>query len=329
MENTEPYKLYANVEEPHKAFKKLAEEQNGSWNGEELQVHNDLFDLNLISYHYMDGLYVEFSNMATREPTYLIHEPHGDKHFIIIRIGFTGSYGKNQNTRKFNHDGIFIYNSNQQLDIEYPVQSNNHWMIIRFPITDYQKIDRDPSFKLKKLFEDKSPWFQYYSLDPEIESYVKEVHTISENISRRRMVFFSRAIDILAALKDKMETDEIHVPKANIHPEDLKSMLLIKDQMLFDFTVLPNLDDISKEHGMSISKLNRLFKSVYKLPVLQFFNQHKLEEAHRHIKYSDKSLTEIAFDLGFSNLGHMSRSFKSYFGYSPSYLRSSLQQQSA
>ncbi|NME71108.1 AraC family transcriptional regulator [Flammeovirga aprica JL-4] len=37
--------------------------------------------------------------------------------------------------------------------------------------------------------------------------------------------------------------------------------------------------------------------------------------------YSDKSLTEIAFDLNFSHIAHMSKVFKKHYGHAPSELR--------
>ncbi|PWJ38564.1 helix-turn-helix domain-containing protein [Sediminitomix flava] len=327
MAEEQKYTITGSESNPHEAYERIAAEHNGKWDGEVLQVDIDWLKFEIISFCYFHEMYIASCQLKTDRVFVLNNEPGDDeKHYIVIRIGYTGSFSKKDASRRFNHDGVFIYNSNQVFSMEYPFQVHSEWVIIRFPYDVFKKMVGEEATKLKALFEDDAPWFQYYSLDPELERYVKEMVSFSHKKSRRRMAFLGRTMDILGALIEKMEEDILHIPHTNIHPEDLKTMVLLKDQILSDFSVLPNLQELSLELGMSVSKLNRLFKSVYKLPVIQFFNKHKIEEVHRHIRYTDKSMTEIAIDLGFSHVGHMSRTFKSHFGYAPSQLRSPLQQ---
>ncbi|KXX67618.1 AraC family transcriptional regulator [Flammeovirga sp. SJP92] len=319
------YTIISNEDAPHESYERIAEDFNGTWDGIELSVDSDDMKLKITSFEYMEGMYVAHLQLHSNTQLIYSNVPNKDRNFVILRIGYSGSYSKKDKFRRFNHDGIFLYNANQLFNIEYPFQISCQWITIRFPLEAFDFFDEGENSKLKELLSVKGDWFHYFTLTPKIEGYVNELVKASSNKTKRKFSYFSRALDILGALKEKMEKGEMTKSNIKIHPEDFSSMVLLKDKILSDFTEPPNLNDLSFELGMSISKLNRNFKAVYQLPILQYFNQHRTEETYRQVKYSDKSLTEIADDLGYSHVGHLSRTFKKHFGYAPSSIRGTLQ----
>lgn len=306
---------------PHKGYELLAKDLKGTWDGEQLSINNSWCDLEAHSFCFLDEMYVGVFNLNAKKPIVVINNPVEEEHYIVIRIGFTGSFHGKENSNKFNNLGVFIYNSSQIFEIEYPYETECQWISIRFSLSLFNKFtNASSSYKLKALFEDKTPWFNYYSLDAEIESLVKTIITNVDKDKRRHISFFTKALDIIGVLKEKMDNAESPFKK-NIHPEDLKIMMQIKDEYLSDFTEQPNLTDLSLQYGMSISKLNRVFKSIFNQPILQFYNQQKIEEVFRQVSQTQKSLTEISIDLNFSHVAHMSKVFKNNYGYAPSVLR--------
>ncbi|MBD0401928.1 AraC family transcriptional regulator [Flammeovirga sp. EKP202] len=302
-------------------YVQFAKDNGGTWNGEELVVNNSWCDLKLSSICFLNDMYVDIFKMHAKKPIVAKYIPSDDKHYIIVRIGFTGSFFSKNESKNFNNLGVFIYNSNQHFEIEFPYGETCEWVTIRFSLELFNSFNSaNPDFKLKTLFDDKSPWFQYFSLDVEIENYVKTIIANVDRDKRRHIAFFSKSADIMGVIVEKMEALSSKV-KTNIHPEDLKAMMQLKDTYLSDFSEQPNLTELSEEYGMSVSKLNRIFKSIFDQPILQFYNQQKVEEVFRQITYTDKTLTEISFDLNFSHIAHMSKVFKKYYGYAPSELR--------
>ncbi|OHX66845.1 helix-turn-helix domain-containing protein [Flammeovirga pacifica] len=318
------YQIISNEVAPHEGYAKIASDFEGTWDGVRLNIDNDYLKLFITSFEYMNGMQVAHLNMYSNTELTFKNALKENKKFIIIRIGYSGAYSDNKDYRRFNHDGIFIYNTNQPFNIEYPYQVNSQWITIRFSLEVLEFFDQGIESKFDKLLNNDEPFFHYYTLDPEIEGYINEMIKVEDNKITRKISFFARALDILASLKEKLEKDQLTSSNIKIHPDDFNSMVLLKDQILFDFTQPPNLNDLSRELGMSISKLNRNFKAVYQLPILQYFNQHRIEETYRMVKYSDKSLTEIADDLGYSHVGHLSRTFKKQFGFAPSSIRGTL-----
>ncbi|WP_044201113.1 AraC family transcriptional regulator [Flammeovirga sp. OC4] len=305
----------------HKGYEVIAKELGGSWDGEELLINTSWCDIKANSICFLEDMYVDIFSMYAKKPILVKYTPDDEKHYIIVRIGFTGSFFRKEETQKFNNLGVFIYNSSQDFEIEFPVDAQCQWITLRFSLDLFNSFNTpNPDYKLKTLFDDKSPWFQYFSLDVEIENYVRTIIANVDKEKRRHITFFSKAADIMGVIVEKMEKESSLV-KSNIHPDDLKAMIQLKDTYLSDFSEQPNLTELSEEYGMSVSKLNRIFKSIFDQPVLQFYNQQKVEEVYRQITFTEKSLTEIAFDLNFSHIAHMSKVFKKHYGHAPSELR--------
>lgn len=63
--------------------------------------------------------------------------------------------------------------------------------------------------------------------------------------------------------------------------------------------------------------LANLFKKLANKPPLQVIQSRLLLEAHRLLKYSDKSISDIGYELGFNDIQAFSRFFKNQEGVSP------------
>lgn len=69
------------------------------------------------------------------------------------------------------------------------------------------------------------------------------------------------------------------------------------------------------------SYLSGLFSSVEGVTLEQYLIQQKIERVKELLVYDELNLTEIAHELGYSSLAHMSAQFKKVTGLSPSHFR--------
>ncbi len=91
-------------------------------------------------------------------------------------------------------------------------------------------------------------------------------------------------------------------------------------------TVLQYLDDRSMEKKLKLSSfitkhihydysyLSDLFSSVEGITIEQFFILQRIEKVKELLVYEELSLTEIAYDMGFSSVAHLSAQFKKSTG---------------
>ena len=83
-----------------------------------------------------------------------------------------------------------------------------------------------------------------------------------------------------------------------------------------------NLSDyLSKKINKDYQQLSRLFSNVEGKSIERYYILQKIERAKELIVYGEQSLTEIAYELGYSSQQHFSRQFKKETGLSPSHFK--------
>jgi AraC-like DNA-binding protein len=84
-----------------------------------------------------------------------------------------------------------------------------------------------------------------------------------------------------------------------------------------------NLSDyLSSALNQDYSSVSRLFSEVEGTTIEQYYIQQKIEKVKELLVYDELSLSEIAFELGYSNVAHLSSQFKKVTGLTPSHFKS-------
>jgi AraC-like DNA-binding protein len=103
--------------------------------------------------------------------------------------------------------------------------------------------------------------------------------------------------------------------------EKIKKMLIQKVQSgdIEEHFSLINylLDKIHKDY----SSISRLFSETEGITIEQFFILQKIEKVKEWLIYNEFSLSQIAWDLGYSSSQHLSNQFKKVTGMTPSRFR--------
>lgn len=80
-------------------------------------------------------------------------------------------------------------------------------------------------------------------------------------------------------------------------------------------------DFLSNETGTSYDQLSHLFSSVEGITIEKFIILQKTEKVKELLIYDQLSLSEIAFQLGYSSVAHLSSQFKKVTGLTPTEFR--------
>ncbi|WP_051538143.1 AraC family transcriptional regulator [Butyrivibrio proteoclasticus] len=95
----------------------------------------------------------------------------------------------------------------------------------------------------------------------------------------------------------------------------------IADYVRRNITANIKISDIANEFGYSSKYLSNLFSRVRGITLKQFILEQKMETASFFLTDSDRSITDIALELGFSDVHNFSRTYKKITGFSPSTYR--------
>ena len=98
---------------------------------------------------------------------------------------------------------------------------------------------------------------------------------------------------------------------------DRERILFDRDYLIRHMENPPSLAELSRLAGINEFKLKNGFKEIFNQPVFAWLADYRLETARNELLKNDRTITEIAFELGFSSPQHFSTAFKKKYGVSP------------
>ncbi len=155
--------------------------------------------------------------------------------------------------------------------------------------------------RVKKV---KEPLLSFlYSIKP----YFQDLESINSGLVRLKM---------LELLYDLASTDN----------ELLLQLIQLKRQVVADIPQIIEdnymnplgLEDFAYLSGRSLSSFKRDFKSIYKVSPGAYIREKRLLKAKELIEATKLPVKEIGYETGFDSVSHFSRSYKQFFGISPS-----------
>jgi len=104
--------------------------------------------------------------------------------------------------------------------------------------------------------------------------------------------------------------------------EDSKKKLVeqIKNIVITKIHYSKNEDEIKfselleKETGKDYTTLSKVFSSIEQVTIEHFIIMQKIEKVKEYLRYSEMTLSEIAYSLGYKSVNHLSNQFKKYTG---------------
>jgi AraC-like DNA-binding protein len=109
--------------------------------------------------------------------------------------------------------------------------------------------------------------------------------------------------------------------KKSILIEKIKNVIV---EMIHYSDELPKVnfsDYISEKLNYDYTYLANIFSEVKGITIQQYIIIHKIEKVKELLLYDELNLTEIAYKLQYSSVGHLSNQFKKVTGLSPSYYK--------
>jgi AraC-like DNA-binding protein len=136
---------------------------------------------------------------------------------------------------------------------------------------------------------------------------------VQGDITKQQLETFSERL--------KMGGLELLDDKKSILVEQIKNVII---EMVHHSDELPNVNDsdyISEKLGYDYTYLSNTFSEVKGITIQQYIIQHKIERVKELLLYDELNLTEIAWQLHYSSVAHLSNQFKKVTGLTPTYFK--------
>ena len=177
--------------------------------------------------------------------------------------------------------------------------------------------------ELQELFEDSVAEKKFFYQG----NYSLKAADIVEEITKKDYHGFLRTLFLEGKLFEMLviQIDQYHDDQAGdklpqiMRRSDVvkveQAVNIIKDHVSSNLSV----EQLSKEVGTNVNKLQTGFKYMFGLTVNKYMQQVKLEKARELLESSDHNISEIVNMIGFSNRSYFAKIFKEKYGVSPRY----------
>ena len=95
----------------------------------------------------------------------------------------------------------------------------------------------------------------------------------------------------------------------------------IHDQLMAHPDQRATIEALARAHHMNASTLKSVFKAVYGEPIASHMKRHRMEEAARLLRETDRSVGDIAQQVGYENQSKFSKVFRDHFQVLPTAYR--------
>ena len=102
-----------------------------------------------------------------------------------------------------------------------------------------------------------------------------------------------------------------------------KRMSRIMDYVENHYTEKLLLSDISELEGLSVSYLSHFFRDMLGLSFQEYIALRRFERARKMVEQTNRSITEICMECGFSDYRYLNKVYKAQLGYTPMEYRNS------
>ena len=181
------------------------------------------------------------------------------------------------------------------LDIAIPIMHNQS--ILGYIMLGQLKVDDNFKSIKQKLSSD--------GLD------IDKLEVLYNNLPIKNEEFIKSIINLATILAKHLLLDNI------VKPKNLSTLDTIVEFINENIHSPLSVEYIAQQNFVSVSLIYKLFYKNFNTSVKDYINKRRCELALSLLMFSDKSLNDVAFEVGFSSLSYFSKVFKKLYGVSP------------
>lgn len=284
---------------------------------------------------YFDGIRMAYSNWTHEKPIELRCNYQLNVELITFIANLKGTIilgneyeSQSQKLGSFQHNLFYSHPNEAEKAILRFENTNSSLFMIQFTKEAFLRLTQNANEELDRFSEDvingRSTLLNPSNLplDSMMQNIIKNIVNCAYKDGLKKMFLFSKSMEFLVLQAEACSFYNglrQNFIKTNY---DKECIMYAREYILDKLENPPSLSELSRIVGINEYKLKRGFKEMFGSTVFGYLSDARLEIAKNEIIQRNKSVSEIALDLGYSSVQHFSFSFKKKFGFSPSSLES-------
>ena len=217
-----------------------------------------------------------------------------------------------------NDSAIQITSSDMNSVIKFPANSHTHYCVVGIPAANLLPLlnIEEPNRLIQEILSGTSSFVYFESMNQETKNHLKQLAVINVKTGLSNFYYKIKVQQLFYNLFSELQKRDIEQHQL-INNADVEKLLMLRNIILEDLSKPPVLASLSKLIGMSETKMKQLFKQTFGDTIYNYYQKIRMEEAAFLLKQAGYSVSDVGYQLGFSNLSHFSRLFEKQFGLTP------------
>ena len=237
----------------------------------------------------------------------------GELDLIVMEDGRTSEHGL------FAHTCNANYITNGQYRLEYTAGKRAQILRIFFPYKLFRNIlgENGMTAGLQNLIKDRKILNQIRPITPVMHLNINQILDPSSHGAAPNFFFMARIMELINCMLNG-KTQKNGLPVTRLDREQTgKARAILENNLEYP----PSLNELATRVGVSPAKLKQIFPRVCGMPPYAYLRKLRMEKAMHLLNNGSMSVTEAAYEVGYSSLSHFSCVFAKCFGIKPSEAR--------
>ncbi|HEY0056047.1 MAG TPA: AraC family transcriptional regulator [Pedobacter sp.] len=217
-----------------------------------------------------------------------------------------------------NESAIQVTTSDLNSIIRFPADSEIYYMVVGITAEKLRTLlNHNTSNGLVDTITRGNASFLYFeSMNVETQQLLKHISSVNFNEPLSPFYIQIKVQELLYHLFSVLVKRE-QIAHRSINNADAERLINLRNIILSDLSEPPVLPTLAAMIGMSETKMKQLFKQTFGDTIYNYYQRVRMEEAAFLLRQGGYSVSEVGFELGFTNLSHFSRLFERHFGITP------------
>jgi AraC-like DNA-binding protein len=214
--------------------------------------------------------------------------------------------------------GIFL--ASPKIDFSYLIPAKSRIIVLVITITPNwlrRNLTDKNNSNLLKMVESNKPFAIYEEISFNMGQYLEKLKKLELEDMVSLIYLRSYVLNFLALFISAVEKRTNMTVASNINHLDVEKLFDVRQILTTKYSTHHEIKILAANAAMSERKLQKLFKDVFGITIYQYALKVKIEEAKRMIETKKFSISEVGYNIGYTNLSHFTAAFKKQVGINP------------
>ncbi|MBE9463682.1 helix-turn-helix domain-containing protein [Dyadobacter subterraneus] len=211
---------------------------------------------------------------------------------------------------------VRITPSNWESEVTFPKDFNIRQITILLSLNYLRNFIGKDQSRLEYLFNaDQTLWIEEF-MSPQMAKLVNEISDSHTDPILPEAYYRLKSLELIYLLFENLLNRQ-DIRHRSLSNYEIEAVYLVRNALEDSLDSSFTMAGLVKVSGMNELKLRKIFTQVFGMGLNDYHQHRRMQEAARLLREEKRSVSEVGYQLGFSNLSYFGRLFEKYFGLKP------------